>query len=473
MFKKSLLVLCFALLTVSCSAKEEAKTCPLDAILDRDDSRPNIILIVTDDQPPDTIDMMPTLRDELAAQGIVFTDGFVTTPLCCPSRASIFSGLYAHNHNVHNNRPPDGGAPAFDASSTIATWLSDSGYQTAFFGKYMNSYELLEPAGVVPPGWGEWKAFMGGTQPHQLFYNYSMSDNGEIIQFGDAPDDLSTDVISNFAYEYIVASDGPFFMEVSYYAPHQPRRWAERHDDMFRTNEQVTARRPPNFNEEDISDKPAWLGLIGREDGERNNTVYQQALRSLQAVDDGIRDILSALDCIGQRENTMIVFISDNGVTWGEHGIPNGKNCPYEECIHIPFVVYYPGGIDQPHEDDRLVLNIDLAPTFADLAGAPVPVDVDGTSFLSLFNDGGDMEWRSDFLFEHWPTNEGDGSLVPEFYGVRTTEWKYVEYVTGEHELYDLVNDPYELENLFGLPGYEEIAAQLAEALATKMAESR
>ena len=238
---------------------------------------------------------------------------------------------------------------------------------------------------------------------------------------------------------------------------------APRHKDTFRDDWNLTPYRPPDFNEKDISDKPKYIAALSPLSPALIDTTYKHILRSLLSVDDGVASILNALHKTGLSDKTIIVYLSDNGMTVGDHRFGITKNCPYEACIKIPFIVYAPA-LFRARSDSHLVANIDLAPTFLDLIGAPIPQSVNGRSLLPLFQDN-TAAWRDDILFEHWPTEEGGGALIPEFYAVRTTEWKYVEYMTGEKELYDLVNDPYELQNLAGRGKYKDIQAGLAVRL--------
>ncbi len=426
-----------------------------------DNERPNIIFILTDDQPYETVQFMPTVRDVLIKYGVNFENGFVTTPLCCPSRSSILTGQYAHNHQVLTNRMPLGGAPKLDDSSTIATWLNDAGYRTAYYGKYLNAYEDIIPYGYVPPGWDEW-----GTLLDAEFYNYNISVNGSAVKYGETPEDFSADITTRKAVDFIAASkDEPFFMMVGYYNPHSPYFWAERHDPQFRSNSALQAApyRNPGFMEEDRSDKPQYLQDLNSISVEKIDITYKQILRSLLSVDDGVASILNALEKTGLSGQTIIVFLSDNGLTVGDHGFGLTKNCPYESCIRVPFIVYAPG-MFPAHTETRFAANIDLASTFAELAGISTPSSVDGVSLLPLLNNK-KTTWREDLLFEHWPTEDGIGSKIPEFYAVRNAEWKYVEFSTGEKELYDLTNDPYELENVANQPEYAEIQKQLKTRL--------
>jgi arylsulfatase A-like enzyme len=438
------------------------------------DQRPNIIFILTDDQPVQTVDYMPTVKNVLAAGGVNFTNGFATTPLCCPSRASILSGQYVHNHKVYTNRMPMGGAPKFDDDSTLATWMQDAGYRTAYIGKYLNDYEDLQPKGVVPPGWDEWDAFVGNGADMaedvgnlQYYFNFMLSEDGTIVEYPRKKSNFGTDVVTTKAVDFINrARNEPFFLFVGYYNPHSPYVSAPRHKETFRSDWDWTPYRPPNLNEKDISDKPAYIGDLYPLSEKELDTAHKQILRSLLSVDDGVASILNALDKTGLSDNTIIVYLSDNGMTLGDHRFGVTKNCPYEACIKIPFIVYAPS-LFPARSDDNFVANIDLASTFVDMAGGtlPDPEKVDGVSLLPLLKDA-NVDWRDDILLEHWPTEEGVGSMIPEYYAVRNHEWKYVEYVTGEKELYDLVHDPYELKNVAGRSKYRQIEAELAQRLA-------
>jgi arylsulfatase A-like enzyme len=438
-----------------------------------DDPRPNIIVILTDDQPFHSVDYMPTVKTRLMPGGVVFENGFVTTPLCCPSRVSILTGEYVHNHEVYTDRWPMGSASKFDDTTCMAIWLQEAGYRTAYFGKYLNGYEDLEPYGVVPPGWDEWKALLGKNLPVdddigslQFYFNFSMSENGTVVEYPKSKATFSTDVLTNDALAFIRDNrDQPFFMELGYYNPHSPYISAPRHKDTFRssTDWDWVQYRPPSFNEPDIKDKPEYISELSPLSDTEVDTVHKQILRSLLSVDDGIASILAALDKAGLADNTIIIYLSDNGLTLGDHRFGAAKNCPYEACVKVPFIVYAPGYY-QPRVDTHLVANIDLAPTVAEWAGVIPPDYVDGMSMVPLLKDPSAV-WRDKILFEHWPTEEGVGSIIPEFYSIRTAEWKYTEYVTGEVELYHLVNDPYELQNLAGKKEYSEIQADLAARL--------
>ncbi len=265
-----------------------------------EDPRPNIIVVLTDDQPYQTLDYMPTVRNVLLAQGVNFTSTFTTTPLCCPSRVSILTGQYAHDHKVYTDGARHGGAPHFKDANSLAVWLQDAGYTTGYYGKYLNGYEQLQPRGYVPPGWDQWGAFVGRNLESNedkgstgFYYKFSLSENGKIVDYR-SRDRLSADVLTQKAVDFIGAErDKPFFLMVGYYNPHSPYIFAARHDAAFRDPSTWIPWRPPDFNEADISDKPAYLGQLSTYSPAEIDATYRQILRSLLSVDDGVASMLS------------------------------------------------------------------------------------------------------------------------------------------------------------------------------------
>jgi arylsulfatase A-like enzyme len=426
---------------------------------------------MTDDQPYQTVDYMPTVRNVLAAQGINFERAFTTTPLCCPSRVSFLTGQYVHNHKVYTDGVRRGGAPHFKDDNCLPVWLHGFGYTTGYFGKYLNGYEELQPKGYVPPGWDEWGAFVARNIVNEedkgsagFYYKFSLSENGKIVDYRSRAN-YSADVLTKKAVNFIASErDKPFFLMVGYYNPHSPHIAADRHEEPFRDASEWIPWRPPDFNEADISDKPEYLRQISMYSPGEIDGTYRQIRRSLLAVDDGVASMLHELDTTGLRRKTIIVYLTDNGLTVGDHRFGFSKNCPYEGCIRSPLIVYAPG-FYAPRTDSHLVENIDLAPTIAAWAGAKTPAKVDGMSLLPLLENE-QAAWRDDVLIEHWRTENGVGSIIPNFSAIRTDRWKYVEYETGERELYDLQGDPYELYNLARNPGYESVISQLAGRLA-------
>jgi N-acetylglucosamine-6-sulfatase len=428
--------------------------------------QPNIIFVLTDDLDFASAQKMPEVRSQLIEEGTSFENAFVSFPTCCPSRATILTGLYAHNHDVKGNNPPQGGFRTFRSEgleeSTIALRLQEAGYQTAYFGKYLNGYADGDPS-HVPPGWDEWY----GKLNQQKLYNYRINENGERVSYGGYPEDFYTDVLASQATDYVerAAFDSrPFFMYVAPTAPHDPATPAERHKGAFSDED---APRPPSFNEEDVTDKPSWVREIDRISIEQDsliNRLHQERLNSMLAVDEMISSLMQELEESGDLDNTFIFFTSDDGFHAGEHRIKVGKRTPYEESVHVPFFIRGPE-VPADSKVEKLILNIDFAPTFAELSGAEFPAD--GRSLAPLL--GGDEEtssWRTAILLEAFSNEEagGEQANLPNYQAVRTETHKYVEYDNGDRELYDLQADPYELESL-----HESDDPSLLEDLKSKL----
>jgi arylsulfatase A-like enzyme len=443
--------------------------------------RPNILFILTDDQDARSIASMPKLKALLVDRGTTFQNFFVTYALCCPSRASILRGQYPHNHQVLTNRPPSGGFEKFLAlgheASTIATWLRAGGYRTALLGKYLNGYPDAGNPAHVPPGWDEWDSPAGGNPYSNV--NYRLNENGRIVTYGRGAEDYLTDVLARKASDFIrrgAQIGRPFFIYLGTYAPHAPATPAPRHEGTFAD---ARAPRSPSFNEADVSDKPSFIrgrAELSPRAMEQIDEHYRKRLQSLQAVDDLVASLVEVLRVQGELQGTYIVFTSDNGFHLGEHRLPIGKNTAYEEDIRVPAIVRGPGvpeGRVLPH----LALNIDLAPTFAELAGLTPPGFVDGRSLVPLIAGGPPAlaRWRQTFLVEHYTQAQPAGAqaarraradAIPEYQAFRAGDYVYVEYATGERELYDLVRDPFELQNRF-TSADPALVGQLRSYLAT------
>jgi N-acetylglucosamine-6-sulfatase len=435
---------------------------PVRGIGSTDDASPNIVLILTDDQRWDTLWAMPNLQSELVAPGMDFTNAFVVNSLCCPSRASILTGKYSHTTLVYEDTGTYGGFGAFRDRRTIATWLHDDGYHTGLVGKYLNGYKDSK-AGYIPPGWDRWFALLQGSDiGMKYYYNYGVSDQGVLKYYHSADADYSTDVLAAQADSFIRTSDPgqPLFLYFATSAPHEPATPPTRYANAF---SDLTPYRPPNFNEADVSDKPAYVrnvNLLGQKQIDGIDALRIDQYRTLLAVDDAIGTIASALADTGRLSNTMIVFASDNGLTWGEHR-RKGKLVPYEESIRIPLVVRYDPLVLNRGTDDHLVTNLDLASTFTEISGAR-GVALEGSSLVPLLAQSS-VTWRDDFLVEHMNTNR----VVPGFCAVRGETSLYVTYETGEEELYDLTADPYELDNI----AYDQNSGSTVAADRTRLEE--
>jgi arylsulfatase A-like enzyme len=422
--------------------------------------QPNIVLLLTDDQRADEM-AMPTVQSELVSKGTTFTNGFVVDPLCCPSRASILTGKYSHSTDIYDNKPPHGGFQTFNAnggeSSTIATWLHDAGYHTGLVGKYMNGY-FPSDAAYIPPGWDSWVAQTIDNRETGLYKDYYLSNQGMLEYHGTTAADYSTDVLNGYAKQFLqdAPADQPLFLYYAPVAPHLVAPPPKRYRDAFPGLEPL---RPPSYNEVDVSDKPAYirdLPQLTTEEQARRDLLRRNQFQSLLAVDDGVESILDALSASGRLGSTLIVFASDNGLNFGEHRWVE-KKVPYEESIHVPMVVRYDPVTQQTaRTDPHFLLNVDFAPTFAAAAAVDAPA-AEGENFLPLL-DGDSTGWRSDFLIEHANAVK---VTVPAYCAVRNEGWLYVEYATGEEELYDLTNDPFELHNQADRSAYASKQAEL------------
>lgn len=412
---------------------------------------PSVVVIMTDDQRWDSLWAMPTVQAELIGKGVHFTNAFVSNSLCCPSRASTLTGAYSHTTGVWRNQPPYGGWESFDDRSTVGTWLQAAGYRTGFFGKYLNRY--WNPAyatGYVPPGWDRWVAF-----PRSGYFEYDLNIDGVIQHFGSTPEEYSTTVLAREAASFIRSETGPILVWFTPYAPHNPATPEPRYATAFSDLEPW---RPPSYNEADVSDKPAWLRALKPLDATkqaRKDAFRIDQYRTLLSVDDAVGELLRALEDSGRLQNTLIVFLSDNGMLYGEHRWGT-KRVAFEEAIRIPFVVRYDALVPTPRTDPSLVLNIDVAPTIAALAGVPAP-GADGLSLLPLLADPA-TPWRTDFLLEHLQKQR---DILPTYCGVRTDRYLYTVYIDGERELYDLTTDPYELTSLANDPAMAPVVADL------------
>ncbi|MFN8150670.1 MAG: sulfatase [Solirubrobacterales bacterium] len=443
--------------------------------------RPNIVLLESDDQTQDSMRYMPTVNRVIGEAGATFPTNVTNWPLCCPSRATLQTGQYAHNHDVLGNSPPLGGFGNLDISNTLPVWLQGAGYYTAHIGKFLNGYES-SPVGV-PPGWSEWH----GSKTTYRFYGYQLLEDGQVNTYGSIDEDpdnpadpasYSTDVYTEKAVDLInrrAPSGTPFFLSVAYLAPHAggpnsgrcagTAKPAVRHAGAFATE---PLPQPPDFNEADVSDKPA--SIAGRDPLNANQIEnatrnYRCRAESLLAIDESVGRIVDALRSAGELRNTLIIYTSDNGFFHGEHRIVTGKNRVYEEAVRVPLLMRGPG-VPKGVSVRDLSINADLAPTIADAADAEPGLDEDGVSLLPFAAEPQRAHGRELLIEQYSPDGEDGEPTGTEYQAVRTSRYKYVANATGEIELYDLAADPYELTNLHGRPDYAEAEAALAQRLA-------
>ena len=424
-------------------------------------ARPNIVLILSDDQRVDMMGAMPTVRTRLVDRGVTFRNAYVVDPLCCPSRATILRGQYSHTTRIYGISRPYGGAGVFKDRgldrSTIATWLQAAGYRTGMIGKYLNGYDSTSS---VEPGWSVWNALVDTTEQDQ-YYGYRLNTNGHTTSFGTSPEDYSTDVLAGRADDFIrtTPANKPLFLYFAPTAPHLPAEPAPRHLDDPRCSGAANTGyvpgqtgSPPSFNEADLGDKPGWVGRKDLLDAAAQSATWVQICRTLLAVDDAVRTIVNALADTGRINDTLIVYTSDNGLLRGEHRLLY-KKAAYEESIRVPMVMRYDGMTPRGATEDRFALNVDLARTFADAAGVQPGVHQQGKSLLRLFG-GSAIDWRKQFLVEHAdpPGGAGGDRYVPTYCAIHGPRFVYVALTTGEEELYDLRTDPYQLQNLLSGP---------------------
>lgn len=436
------------------------------------DPRPNVLMVMTDDQTVEQLKAMRNVRRLLVERGTTFKRNFASFPLCCPSRATYLTGQYNHNNGVLGNKPPAGGYYKLDSTNTLPVWVDDARYHTAHIGKYLNGYGTRDPR-EVPPGWNEWYGSIDPTT--YRYYGYTLNQNGTPKTYAETRRNYQADVYTRKAVDFIdrrAPNGTPFFLSVAYLAPHgggpkiegdrcqRSAKPAPRHEGAFRGE---PLPRPPSFNERRVRDKPQFIRDRDRFGPNEIKTIkrkYQCRRESLLAVDEGVKAMIGELRQSGELSNTLILFTSDNGFFTGEHRIPDGKIHHYEPSTRVPLVLRGPG-VPEDRRVTDLTANIDLAPTIVDAANATPRRVIDGRSLLPLARRPGDFASR-DVLLQNGPDSN---DARPRYAAIRTPRHKYVEYRTGERELYDLERDPFELRSRHDDPSYAARRRELARKL--------
>ncbi|MGH9026740.1 MAG: sulfatase family protein [Acidimicrobiia bacterium] len=438
--------------------------------------KPNIVLIVSDDQRWDSVDEMPAIDER--TNWARFTNAFVNDPQCCPSRATILTGRYTQNTGVTTLR--DG--PKLDERRTVATMLHDAGYRTGFVGKYVNGYPFHR-GHYIPPGWDTFAGNVLGSD----YFSYTLNENGTLVEYGTDAKDYSTDVLARKAREFIAGADysQPLFLYAAFNAPHFSvvnggyAFPAERHRGAC---EDRTFELPANFNAYDTVDEPEWMSAAVPVGVENNLKQRVATCETLQALDEGVISILDELAESGRLENTYVVFTSDNGYSFGEHRL-GGKGHLYEDSIRVPLLVSGPEV--KPGTVDRLTSNVDLLPTILDWASTSAPEGfVDGASFASVLRGKTGTDEPQAVLLRGCRTGidrsapDQAAELRAAFcggyrekmglnWGLRTATHKYIEYPNGDVQLFDLRSDPLEITNLASDPTQAQLIAELHDQLAS------
>ncbi|MEX0753742.1 MAG: sulfatase [Actinomycetota bacterium] len=434
--------------------------------------RPNVILVVSDDQTVESLEVegaMPYLQSQLADPDggwTRFPNTFATTPLCCPARATLLTGRTSAVTGVLDNN--DGAR--LDPTETIATQLHEAGYATALVGKYLNDYPF--PGGpVLPPGWDRWVA-KTNISDETVYAGYTLVVDGVPRSVGAGPWTYSTDVLAAEAAVSIASMppDRPFFLWFSPSAPHRPWTPAPRHAG---TLAGLDIPDPPAAGEADVSDKPSWVRSLPPLSAADLDTYREERRReyeTLLGLDDALRTIDDALRARNAFEDTIVLFLTDNGYALGEHRWET-KSCPYDVCTRVPLLVRRDGS--PARTDERLVANTDIAPTISELAGLPPIGGTSGESLVPLFGGHGgggqptrQVGWRDAVHMEFL----GEDPVVPRWRAIRTARLLFVAYETGERELYDLAGvrgpaDPFQLDDRSGDPGYRDLLRKLEASL--------
>lgn len=428
----------------------------------------NVIFILSDDHRHDFMGFtgkVPWLRtpgmDRMAAGGAQFRNAYVTTSLCSPSRASILTGLYSHNHKIVDNQ-----APEPEGLIYFPTYLQQAGYQTSFFGKWHMGDDDDRPR----PGFDHWESFRG----QGVYYGVTLNIDGTRVSYDDEV--YTTDLLTEHAKDWIENRDveKPFFVYLSHKAVHAEFAPAKRHKGLYaghkapvpatfeqtKTGEYRALKWPEWVAQQRIS----WHGVDYMY--HQNESLDQKVIdycETLMGVDDSIREMLDYLETAGLRENTVVIYMGDNGFSWGEHGLIDKRHF-YEESGKVPLLVLDPRHGSAGQKVDQLVQNVDIAPTVLALAGVEKPAHMVGRSFVPLL-EGKSHDWREQIFYEYfW---ENDFPMTPTVFGVRTQRYKYIRYhgIWDWNELYDLQEDPDEIHNLIDQPEHQERVLEMAKAL--------
>lgn len=416
----------------------------------------NVVMILADDLDWDLYQQVPRLA-AISSLGTTFSNHLVTDSLCCPSRTSIQRGQYVHNHRVLSNIAATGGGfPTFVAlgeqRDCLPVWLKRAGVRTGIFGKYLNEYPDPFKPSYVPPGWDDFVVPVGDKNAYRGF-GYTLNINGTVRKATKKPKDYLNDVIDREAASFITESgDAPFFALVASYNPHAPFPVAPRYRGV--PTPFVGVPRTPVYNAADPA-RPSWLQARVPLSPSRLAVLDQRwnkRARSALSLADSVDSVLATLKATGRADDTLVIVTSDNGYHQAARQLPIGKRTPYREDTVVPMVLIGTG-IPAGRVVSSLTSTIDFAPTIAELLGAPTPAWLDGRSLVPFLGDGQPSTWRTGLLTESLgESTPADPDWTPfnppPFAALRTETSLFIRYESGEEELYDRVNDPYESRNV-------------------------
>ncbi len=432
----------------------------------------NIVLIVTDDQRYDFFSAHPHAPaflqtphlDRLAREGAHLANAFVTTSLCSPSRASILTGRYAHNHGIVDNTSPIPAGTRFFPQD-----LQQNGYQTAFIGKWHMGEADDEPQ----PGFSHWVSFRG----QGVYFNPTLNVDGQRV----AREGYTTDLLTDYALDWLAARDKskPFFLELSHKAVHAEFEPAPRHRGVY-ADAAIPYPLSMALTESNYAGKPHWVreqrGSWHGVDFMYHGTLgpggfdafYRRYAETLLAADESVGRVLDFLEENGLARNTLVLYLGDNGFLLGEHGLIDKRNA-YEESIRIPMLAWAPGFVKAGSRVESLVRNIDIAPTFLELTGTRTTIPMDGTSFLPLLRGDAPADTSREFLYEYYW--EYAFPHTPTTFALRGDQYKFIYYqgVWDTEELYDLQNDPFEMHNLVDVPAFKPVADAMRARLFSRL----
>lgn len=455
-------------------------------------SKPNVIMFTTDDQTFRDMSVMAKTQALIGNQGASFLHAYASDPLCCPSRVTVQTGDYAHNTGVLGNTPPAGGYSSFNDKNDLPIWLQSVGYRTIHIGKMPNGFGEVTNQKYVPPGWGPFEGgtgagsrgeFYGFLGPPSSYTGFTLDQNG--VDKSYSPDAYSTDVYGDLAVSRINNHltnfpDSPLYMQVQFFAPHDPATPAPKYADAFSTALLPT---DASFNEKNVRDKPGWIrgirrfgpGLIAK-----IQTRYQHRLETLLSVDDAVEKIVNDLDSKGVLGNTYLIFTSDQGLMQGQHRLHQGKFVAYDPSTQVPLEIRGPG-IPAGSQPRALVWNGDITSTILQMAGAQPGLPQDGQSMLR-FAQNPTLKSTRPILFETGPPGTAfepataaaakaggpvkvskyvknldldhtaqfaRAIVAPRYRGIRTGRYLLVKYGDGSREMYDLSHDPLELDSVY------------------------